>query len=86
MAFEIWYRDDLADSIASTVIAMMSAAIANGATNEEYCRGLLDFARAQALSYGIPWDAMKTHFDAALLGGGSQALIDNLYRRADLEG
>lgn len=38
--------------------AMLSSAMAHGGTNVEYCRGVLDMARAQALNYGLSWQTM----------------------------
>jgi hypothetical protein len=67
MAFDVYFRDDIAQGIVSIAVAMLSAAVAHGGTNLEYCRGVLDTARAQALNYGIPWRALMADLRAALL-------------------
>jgi hypothetical protein len=58
MPLEVYFREDIAQGIVAVTVAMLSAAVAHGGTNAEYCRGVLDSARAQALNYGIPWSAV----------------------------
>lgn len=55
MPLEVYFREDIANGIASVAVAMLSASIANGGTNVEYCRGVIDTSRAQAIAFGIPW-------------------------------
>lgn len=58
MALEVYFRDDIAQGIACVTVAMLSASMAHGGTNVEYCRGVMDSARAQAVNYGISWAAL----------------------------
>jgi hypothetical protein len=52
---DIYFQDNLTQGIAAVTCAMLSASVANGGANVEYCRGVLDTSRAFALIYGIPW-------------------------------
>ena len=61
MALEIYTRSDIERNIMAVTVAMLSAAIANGGNNVEYCRGVLDTARAQALTIGVSWSEMTCH-------------------------
>jgi hypothetical protein len=67
MAFDVYFRDDIAQGIVSIAVAMLSTAVAHGGTNLEYCRGVLDTSRAQALNYGIPWPALLTDLRTTLV-------------------
>lgn len=62
------FREDVAEHIVSTAVGMLSAAAAHGLTNREYVRGILDFARAEALGYRIPWSWVEGKLRAALAG------------------
>ena len=66
MALEVYFRADIAQGITAVTVAMLSASVANGGTNVEYCRGVLDAARAQALAYGIEWSILVDKLRADL--------------------
>jgi len=76
MALDVYFKDDIAQEIASVVVSMLSTAIAHGGSNVEYCRGVLDMARAQAVNYGIAWPPMLAELRATLSGDEPQALLD----------
>jgi hypothetical protein len=59
MALEVYFKDDIAQGIVAVTVAMLSTADAHGWTNVEYCRGILNTARAYALNYGISWTSLK---------------------------
>ena len=65
MALQVFFVDDLRQHIAAVTVAMIAASIATG-ENVEYRRGILDTARAQALSYGINWTALCEDMQGAL--------------------
>lgn len=67
---EFYDRNDIAQSIISITVAMLSASIASGAPNVEYCRGVVDTARAHALNYGISWPGLIEDMCEALDGRG----------------
>lgn len=58
MALDVYFKDDIAQGIVAVSAAMLSTAVAHGGTNVEYCRGVLDMARAQALNYGLSWPVL----------------------------
>jgi hypothetical protein len=78
MALDVWFQEDIAQTIVSVTVGMLTSAAAHGATNLEYCRGVLDTARAQALSYRIPWLTLKAELQAALADVGHDGLLDML--------
>jgi hypothetical protein len=67
MGYEVYFRDDIAQGIVSIAVAMLSTAVAHGGTNLEYCRGVLDTAKAQALNYGIPWRSLMSDLRSTLI-------------------
>lgn len=58
MALDVYFPADLQNHIVAVAAAMLASAIAHGGTNVEYCRGVLDMARAQALNYGLSWPVL----------------------------
>lgn len=66
MALDVYFREDIAQGIVSIAVAMLSTSVAHGGTNLEYCRGVLDTVRAQALNYGIPWQSLMTDLHTTL--------------------
>ena len=53
MAIDVFFRNQIRAAILSTAVSMLSAANAHGGGNVEYCRGVMDNARANALSFGL---------------------------------
>jgi len=49
---EVYVAKDVANHLVAVTVAMLSASAASG-HNVEYCRGVVDLARAQALNYGV---------------------------------
>lgn len=84
MALEIYFRADVAEQIVSTAVGMLSAAAAHGLSNREYVRGILDFARAEALGYRIPWPWMEGELRTALTDRGHEELLDMLAAKASV--
>ena len=80
MAMEVYFKDDIAQGIVAVTVAMLSAAVAHGGTNTEYCRGILDTARAQALNYGIPWTAILGELRGMLSDGERDDVLDLVAR------
>jgi len=62
----LYTTTDVARQLTAVAVAMLSTSAAHGGTNVEYCRGVIDTARAQALGYGIPWPAVEAELRAAL--------------------
>ena len=67
--FILYDANDIAQGILSITVAQLTASAAAGA-NVEYCRGVIDAARAQALNYGIPWVGLVEDMEKALAGDG----------------
>ena len=80
MALEVFFKEDIAQGIVAVTVAMLSASVAHGGTNVEYCRGILDTARAQALNYGIPWSGLMTTLYGTLSDGERDDLLDLVAR------
>ena len=80
MALEVYFKEDIAQGIVAVTVAMLSAAVAHGGTNAEYCRGVLDTARAHALNYGIPWTSIVGELRGMLSAGERNDLLDLLAR------
>jgi hypothetical protein len=76
MPLEVVMRDEIAASIVAVAVAMLSASAAHGAANVEYCRGVLDTLRAQAISHRIPWIDVQRELRAVLDHGGRDDLLD----------
>ena len=69
MPLQLFFVEDLRQHIASVTVAMLAASIATG-RNVEYCRGVLDTARAQALAYGINWPQLVEDVQGVLSTSG----------------
>lgn len=80
MTLDVYFKDDIAQGIIAVTVAMLSAAVANGAANIEYCRGVLDTNRAHALNYGIPWSGIATDLHHTLNDAGKNDLLDLVTR------
>ena len=76
MSLPVYFRDDIEQHITAITVAMLSSAIANGAGNIEYCRAIVDTARAHALNYGINWPALVATMRAAIDDTGSRELLE----------
>ena len=76
MPLEVVMREEVAASIVAIAVAMLSSAAAHGATNVEYCRGVLDTLRAQALNHRIPWADVQRELRAVLVNDGRDDLLD----------
>lgn len=72
---DIYFKEDLSKGIAAVTVAMLSAAVANGGANAEYCRGVLDTNRAHALNHGIRWCDIAVEVRQALFDGGRGDLL-----------
>ena len=70
MALDVYFKDDVAQGIVAVAVAMLSAAVASGAINVEYCRGVVDVSRAQAMNYGLSWRALVGEIRAVLADEG----------------
>ena len=80
MVLEVYFKDDIAQGIIAVTVAMLSAAVANGAANIEYCRGVLDTNRAHALNYGIKWSAIAVDLHQTLNDAGRNDLLELVTR------
>lgn len=78
MALDVYFRDDIRQGIVAVAVAMLSTAIAHGGSNTEYCRGILDTSRAQALNYGMPWTDILVDLRLALTQAGRSDLLELL--------
>ncbi|MBL7202002.1 MAG: hypothetical protein ISS56_17830 [Anaerolineae bacterium] len=78
MALDVYFQQDVRRNIVAVAVAMLSAAAAHGVTNVEYCRGVLDTSRAQALNHGMPWSEILKELRGALVDGGRGELLDAL--------
>lgn len=78
MALEVFFKDDIRQGLVAVAVAMLSTAVAHGGMNVEYCRGILDALRAQALSYGMSWPGIVADLQAALVDVGRAELLDLL--------
>ena len=76
MALDVYFKEDIAQGIVAVAVAMLSTAVAHGGTNLEYCRGVLDTARAQALNYGIPWTALGGELRVTLQSAERNDLLE----------
>ena len=78
MALDVFFAQDIRRNIVAVAVAMLSVAAAHGTTNVEYCRGVLDASRAQALNHGIPWVDVLAELREALGDAGRGELLDGL--------
>jgi len=76
MPLEVVMRDEIEAGIVAVATAMLSAAAAHGATNVEYCRGVLDTSRAQALNHRIPWDQLQLQLQRTLQDEGLEQVLE----------
>ena len=76
MALDVYFRNDISQGIMAVAVAMLSAAAAHGGGNLEYCRGVLDTARAQALAFGVPWSEMSSDLRGVLSESGREDLLE----------
>lgn len=54
MSLAVYYQDDILDGIIGDLGLVMDTARHYNALNPDYLCGALSFAKAQAVSYGIP--------------------------------
>ena len=80
MALVVYFQEQIAANLVSVATAMLSTAMAHGGTNVEYCRGVLDTCRAQALNYGISWPALYGQLQDTLPDGDAERLLDMVAR------
>jgi hypothetical protein len=78
VALDVYFQQDVRRNIVAVTVAMLSSAAAHGITNVEYCRGVLDTSRAQALNHGMPWSEILADLRAALGDAGRGELIEAL--------
>jgi len=76
MALDVYFRDDVVQGIVAVTVGMLSASAANGAGNVEYCRGVVDMARAMGLDFGIRWPALAGELHEALRKGGQENVLE----------
>jgi hypothetical protein len=50
-----YYQDDVERSLRTSLVSVLSAALADEGASVEYLKGVLDLARRQAALYGIAW-------------------------------
>jgi len=66
LALDVYFQDDLAHGIMSSVVAMYRAHVANGGVNAEWFKGVLAMAESQALLYGLPWPKLRVQIEERL--------------------
>lgn len=86
MALDVYFQQDVRRNIVAVAVAMLSSAAAHGITNVEYCRGVLDTSRAQALNHGMPWAEILGDLQAALGDAGRGELLEALAHTALSDG
>ena len=84
MALDVWFQEDIAQSIVSVAVGMLSSASAQGTINVEYCRGVLDTTRAYALAYRILWSAILLEIHGAMSDLGHEEMLDMLVAGAPI--
>jgi hypothetical protein len=62
-------RDDIAQGIVVSTTATLNTRRAQGEISTEYCRGVLDSARALAQRFGIAWTSLMDKLCGALSDG-----------------
>ena len=80
MGLDVYFREDVRQGIVAVAAAMLSTAVAHGVSNVEYCRGVLDTSRAQALNYGMSWSDIQLDLQGVLAETGRRELLDLLAR------
>ena len=50
-----YFQDDVERGLRTSLISVLSAALADEGASAEYLKGIFDLARSQAALYGIPW-------------------------------
>ena len=80
-ALDVYFQQDVRRNIVAVTVAMLSAAAAHGVTNVEYCRGVLDTSRAQALNHGMPWAEILGDLRAALGDADQGDVLEHLAKQ-----
>jgi hypothetical protein len=81
MPLDVYFQQDLAQSIVAMAVGMLSSAAAHGGTNVEYCRGVIDFARSASILYRIPWSRLCDELIANLSQCESEQLLETIAAR-----
>jgi hypothetical protein len=76
MSLKVWFHDDIEQGIAAVTVAILSAARAQNGVNVEYCRAIIDTAKAHALLYGINWPKLAATMRAAIEDTGKSDLLE----------
>jgi len=66
LALDVYFPQDLRQGLAGAIALVVETARAAGPPNADYLRGVLALARAQALQYGIPWQAVIADVKATI--------------------
>jgi len=77
MALELWFRDDLHDALLSVTVAALGAAVANGAPDASYCRGILDAARGACAAFGVDFPGFLRDLRALLASRDALAVLQD---------
>jgi hypothetical protein len=75
---DVYFKEDIQQGIVAVAIAMLSASVAHGSGNVEYCRGILDTSRAQAMNYGLGWHDILTDLRSTLVEARRGELLELL--------
>jgi len=73
LALDVYFPEDLRQGIAGAIALTVETARAAGPVNRDFVRGVLALARAQALQYGIDWQAVIADVKGTL-GGDHETL------------
>lgn len=81
MALDVYFKDDIAQSILAGVVLAIRTAQANEMASADYVSGILAMAEHQALTFGVSW-LWTTGEAQAALGASYIDLFDQAASRA----
>lgn len=78
MGLDVYFKEDIQQSVIAVTLAMLTTAQAHNSTNIDYCWGIVDAAHAQAANYGLSWPDIRQALTEALHDDAKTKLITDL--------
>lgn len=78
MALDVYYREDIGNSIVSLAVMAVATAYADGGHNVQFCAGALAAFRSMALAYRLDWTSIAGDIRLAVGAECVRALDDGL--------
>lgn len=80
MALQVWFREDIGQVLALTMIVAIETSRADNSPNCEHLAGIFTCVKGLSLGFGLPWSVLVAEVRKALDGDASKLLDDTVSR------